>query len=68
MAKIENAERDPMVVVDPSRKVNKLRKLRVIDASAFPLIPSINPMIMVYCVAEKGAEMIHPRGQNELEG
>ena len=56
--KMGDTERDPMAVVDPSLKVRGLRKLRVIDASVFPIIPSINPMITVYCVAQKGAEMI----------
>lgn len=56
--KMGDTEKDPMAVVDPELKVNGLRKLRVIDASVFPVIPSVNPMIMVYCVAERGAEMI----------
>ena len=57
-ANIGGAERDPMAVVDPELKVDGIRKLRVIDASVFPVIASNSPTITVHGFAEKGAEMI----------
>ncbi|KAL3480903.1 alcohol oxidase [Aspergillus californicus] len=56
--KMGDTRRDRLAVVNPELKVKGVRGLRVIDASVFPQITSVNPMITVYCVAEKGAEMI----------
>ncbi|KAJ5817024.1 hypothetical protein N7447_009257 [Penicillium robsamsonii] len=56
--KMGDIHNDPMAVLDPQLKVKGIRGLRVIDASVFPQITSVNPMITVYAVAEKGAEMI----------
>ncbi|KAH7124896.1 choline dehydrogenase [Dactylonectria estremocensis] len=57
-AKMGDTSKDGMAVVDPQLRVRGVKRLRVVDASVFPLIPSINPMLTVYAVAEKGAEMI----------
>ncbi|KAJ6099125.1 hypothetical protein N7467_000660 [Penicillium canescens] len=57
-AKMGDTQKDTMAVVDPQLRVRGVKRLRVVDASVFPLIPSINPMLTVYAVAEKGAEMI----------
>lgn len=57
-AKMGDIAKDSLAVVDPELRVRGVKKLRVIDASVFPLIPSVNPMLTVYAVAEKGAEMI----------
>ncbi|EWZ28398.1 choline oxidase [Fusarium oxysporum Fo47] len=56
--KMGNTAQDPMAVVDSQLRVRGVKNLRVIDASVFPVIPSINLMLTVYAVAEKGAEMI----------
>ncbi|PON25295.1 hypothetical protein TGAM01_v205981 [Trichoderma gamsii] len=45
-------------VVDPALKVHGVHNLRVIDASAIPLIPDCRIQHSVYAVAEKGADMI----------
>ncbi|CAH0051572.1 unnamed protein product [Clonostachys solani] len=57
-AKMGDTSRDSLAVVDPQLRVRGVKKLRVVDASVFPVITSINPMLTVYAVAEKGAEMI----------
>lgn len=57
-AKMGDTSKDSMAVVDPQLRVRGVKQLRVVDASVFPLIPSVNPMLTVYAVAEKGAEMI----------
>jgi choline dehydrogenase-like flavoprotein len=56
--KMGDIANDKMSVVDHRLRVRDVEKLRVIDASVFPVITSINPMLTVYAVAEKGAEMI----------
>ncbi|KAL9090919.1 MAG: hypothetical protein Q9165_005127 [Trypethelium subeluteriae] len=45
-------------VVDPSLKVHEIKNLRVIDASAIPVIPDCRIQNSVYMVAEKGADLI----------
>ncbi|PNP38471.1 hypothetical protein TGAMA5MH_09552 [Trichoderma gamsii] len=45
-------------VVDPALKIHGVHNLRVIDASAIPLIPDCRIKHSVYAVAEKGADMI----------
>jgi choline dehydrogenase-like flavoprotein len=52
-----DVEKDALVVVDPTLRVRRVKKLRVCDASVFPTIPSINPMLTVMGVAERLAEM-----------
>lgn len=45
-------------VVDPQLKVHGVNKLRVIDASVFPIIPDCRIQNTVYMVGEKGADMV----------
>jgi choline oxidase len=49
---------DPMSVLDPQLRVKGVSRLRVVDASAMPKLPSINPNITVMTMAEKCAELI----------
>lgn len=45
-------------VVDPKLRVYGVERLRVCDASIFPIIPRGNILSSVYAVAEKGADII----------
>jgi choline dehydrogenase len=45
-------------VVDPKLKVHGVNKLRVIDASVFPIIPDCRIQNTVYMVGEKGADLV----------
>lgn len=49
---------DTDAVVDPELRVRGLDGLRVADASVFPTMPAVNPMIGVLMVGEKCAELI----------
>ncbi|KAL8840971.1 MAG: hypothetical protein Q9176_003543 [Flavoplaca citrina] len=49
---------DRMAVVDTDTKVYGVRRLRVVDASAFPFLPPGHPQSTVYALAEKIAERI----------
>ncbi len=52
------ASDDPLAVLDPELKVRGVAGLRVADASVFPTIPSVNPVITVMLVAERAADLI----------
>lgn len=49
---------DPMAVLDPQLRVKGTQRLRVVDASAMPKLPSVNPNITVMTMAEKCADLI----------
>ncbi|HCS59103.1 MAG TPA: choline oxidase, partial [Gordonia polyisoprenivorans] len=49
---------DPMAVLDPTLKVKGVTGLRVVDASAMPNLPIVNPNITVMTMAEKCADLI----------
>jgi choline oxidase len=49
---------DPMAVLDPELRVKGVTRLRVVDASAMPKLPSVNPNITVMTMAEKCADLI----------
>jgi choline dehydrogenase-like flavoprotein len=44
-------------VIDSNRKVMGAQRLRVIDASFFPIPIAAHPQVYVYTVAEKATEM-----------
>ncbi|GFH69218.1 hypothetical protein Srut_57320 [Streptomyces rutgersensis] len=52
------AEDDELAVVTPELKIRGLHNIRVADASVFPTMPAVNPMIGVLMVGEKCAEML----------
>ncbi|KAL8649802.1 MAG: hypothetical protein Q9210_004180 [Variospora velana] len=49
---------NPNAVIDPTGKVYGVQGLRVVDASAFPLLPPGHPQATVYMLAEKIADEI----------
>ncbi|MEU6117276.1 GMC oxidoreductase [Streptomyces sp. NPDC047117] len=49
---------DPMAVLDPQLRVRGTDGLRVVDASLFPTMPTINPMVTVLLAAERAADLI----------
>ncbi|MDQ1043801.1 GMC family oxidoreductase [Streptomyces sp. V4I2] len=49
---------DSMAVVGPDLRVHGLRGVRIADASVFPSIPAVNPMIGVFMVGEKCADLL----------
>lgn len=49
---------DPMAVVDPQLRVHGIDRLRVIDSSICPTLPSSGTAVPTMAIAEKGAEMV----------
>ncbi|WP_420035205.1 GMC family oxidoreductase [Streptomyces sp. cg28] len=49
---------DELAVVDPELRVRGLQSIRIADASVFPTMPAVNPMIGVLMVGEKCAELM----------
>jgi choline dehydrogenase len=49
---------DPMAVLDPELRVKGVDRLRVVDASAMPKLPAVNPNITVMTMAEKCADLV----------
>jgi choline dehydrogenase-like flavoprotein len=49
---------DPLAVLDPELRVRGVPALRVADASVFPTIPSVNPVVTVMVTAERAASLI----------
>ena len=49
---------DPMAVVDPELRVRGARGLRVVDASVFPTLTAVNPVVTVMVVAERAADLV----------
>lgn len=51
---------DPGAVVDSQLRVHGVAGLRVADASVFPALTSVNPVVTVMVVAERAADLIWP--------
>lgn len=49
---------DEHAVVDPELRIRGLHGIRVADASVFPTMPAVNPMIGVLMVGEKAADLL----------
>ncbi|MGW0731091.1 GMC family oxidoreductase [Streptomyces sp. NPDC002851] len=52
------ATTDELAVVDPELRIRGLDGIRIADASVFPTMPAVNPMIGVLMVGEKCAELL----------
>jgi len=52
------ADGDRLAVLDPALRVRGVTGLRVADASVFPTIPSVNPVVTVMLTAERAADLI----------
>ncbi|MFE3581206.1 GMC family oxidoreductase [Streptomyces vinaceus] len=52
------AEDDGLAVVAPDLTVRGLEGVRIADASVFPTIPAVNPMVAVLMVGERCAELL----------
>ncbi|MFE4056455.1 GMC family oxidoreductase [Streptomyces sp. NPDC059096] len=52
------AATDEQAVVAPDLRIRGLESIRIADASVFPTMPAVNPMIGVLMVGEKCAELL----------
>jgi len=52
------ADDDSMAVCDSRLRVRGIENLRVVDASVFPTLPSVNPVGTVMTVAEHASDML----------
>ena len=62
------ARDDPMAVLDPQLRVKGVDRLRVVDASAMPKLPAVNPNITVMTMAEKCADLIRQSATADRRG
>ena len=56
--KVSHVLADGMAVVDPELRVHGIARLRVIDSSIIPQIPSGNLNAISMAIGEKGADMV----------
>jgi len=59
---------DPLAVLDPELRVRGVPGLRVADASVFPTIPSVNPVVTVMITAERAASLIREDSRPSAAG
>ncbi|MFI9204765.1 GMC family oxidoreductase [Streptomyces sp. NPDC053048] len=55
---------DELAVVDPQLRIRGLDGIRIADASVFPTMTAVNPMIGVLMVGEKCAELLAAGSEN----
>ena len=55
------ADDDARAVLDPALRLRGERGVRVVDASVFPSMPCINPMVTVLLAAERAVDLITGR-------
>ncbi|MDY7087934.1 MAG: GMC family oxidoreductase N-terminal domain-containing protein [Actinomycetota bacterium] len=49
---------DEMAVVDPELRLKGIPRVRIADASVFPVMTSVNPMVAVLMIGERAADLI----------
>ncbi len=59
---------DQGAVVDPDLRVRGLGGLRIADASVFPILPAVNPMVGVLMLAERAADLVRSQGAPSVVG
>jgi len=52
---------DPLAAVDPELRLRGQEGVRVVDASIFPTMPTVNPMVTVLLAAERAVDLITGR-------
>ncbi|MEV6490642.1 GMC oxidoreductase [Actinoplanes sp. NPDC051633] len=52
------AEDDPLAVVDPTLRIRGLSNVRIADASVFPTMTTVNPVVAVLMIGEKAADLL----------
>lgn len=52
------ADDEPLAVLDSDFRVRGTRALRVVDASAFPTIPALFPLMTIFAMSERAADRI----------
>lgn len=57
-SRMGDVQNDPLAVVDNKLRLRGLKRVRIADASVFPTMPSVNPMLTVLAIGERAAEMI----------
>jgi choline dehydrogenase-like flavoprotein len=55
------AHGDELAVLDSELRVKGIRGLSVADASAFPSLTTVNPVVAVLMLAERAADLIAAR-------
>ena len=61
------AATDPMAVLDPQLRLRGVEGVRVVDASVFPTMPTVNPMVTVLLIAERAADLITGRTTTDAD-
>ena len=49
---------DPMAVLDSRFRVRGVKGLRVVDASTFPRIPGVFPVVSTFMISEKASDVV----------
>jgi choline dehydrogenase len=62
------AESDPLAVLDSRFRVRGIDGLRVVDASVFPTIPALFPLMTIFAVSERAAATILDDRTTTTEG
>jgi choline dehydrogenase len=60
------AEGDKNAVLDGSFRVKGVRGLRVVDASVFPRIPGVFPVVSTFMVSEKASDVVKEDAEKDV--